>query len=103
MFGMPPPLPTQSMTTIPPAMGQSGAPAAASSKIDPQQIPRPIPSSLVVMYDTRDGNQSSTPPVLFFLGSNLFICLFYHFSPCNFTYAHVICMLPRDLHLYLLI
>ncbi|XP_044499274.1 protein transport protein Sec24-like At4g32640 isoform X2 [Mangifera indica] len=62
MFGMPPPLPTQSMTTIPPATGQSGGPVAASSKIDPQQIPRPIPSSLVVMYDTRDGNQSSTPP-----------------------------------------
>ncbi|KAJ0013418.1 hypothetical protein Pint_20562 [Pistacia integerrima] len=62
MFGMPPPLPTQSMTTIPPAMGQTGAPVAASSKIDPQQIPRPIPSSMVVMYDTREGNQSNTPP-----------------------------------------
>ncbi|KAL5768300.1 hypothetical protein ACOSQ2_015083 [Xanthoceras sorbifolium] len=62
MFGMPPPLPTQSMTTIPPAMGQTGAPAAASSKIDPQQIPRPIPGSSVILCDTREGNQANPPP-----------------------------------------
>ncbi|KAK0600581.1 hypothetical protein LWI29_016299 [Acer saccharum] len=62
MFGMPPPLPTQSMTTIPPAMGQTGAPVAASSKIDPQQIPRPIPGSSVILCDTREGNQANPPP-----------------------------------------
>lgn len=65
MFGMPPPLPTQSMTNMPPAIGQTGAPVASSSKIDPQQIPRPVPSSVVVLYDTREGNQANPPPVLY--------------------------------------
>lgn len=62
MFGMPPPLQTQTMTNMPPAMGQTGAPVPASSKIDPQQIPRPVPSSTVVLYDTREGNQANPPP-----------------------------------------
>ena len=63
MFGMPPhPLPNQSMTSIPP-MGQTGAPASATSKIDPNQIPRPIPSSSAIMYETRQGNQANPPPV----------------------------------------
>lgn len=63
MFGMPPPLQTQTMTNMPPAMGQTGAPMPASSKIDPQQIPRPVPSSTVILYDTREGNQANPPPV----------------------------------------
>jgi protein transport protein SEC24 len=63
MFGMPPPpLPNQSMTAIP-AMGQTGAPVSATSKIDPNQIPRPIPSSSAVVYETRQGNQANPPPV----------------------------------------
>lgn len=66
MYGMPPQLPTQSMT-MPPAMGPTGAPAAAPSKIDPQQIPRPVPNSAVILYDTRDGNQANTPPVFFLI------------------------------------
>uniref|UniRef100_A0A2N9GET7 Protein transport protein Sec24-like CEF n=1 Tax=Fagus sylvatica TaxID=28930 RepID=A0A2N9GET7_FAGSY len=62
MFGMPPPpLPNQSMTAIP-AMGQTGAPVSATSKIDPNQIPRPIPSSSAVVYETRQGNQANPPP-----------------------------------------
>ncbi|XP_075653897.1 protein transport protein SEC24 C-like [Castanea sativa] len=62
MFGMPPhPLPNQSMTSIPP-MGQTGAPVSATSKIDPNQIPRPIPSSSAIMYETRQGNQANPPP-----------------------------------------
>ncbi|CAI8605195.1 unnamed protein product [Vicia faba] len=63
MFGMPPPLPNQSMTTtISPAVGQTGAPMAGPSKIDPNQIPRPTPGSTVIMHDTRQGNQATIPP-----------------------------------------
>ncbi|KAM1328844.1 hypothetical protein EV1_012916 [Malus domestica] len=62
MFGMPPPpLSNQSMTTISPA-GQTGTPLAGSSKIDPTQIPRPIPSSSVLIHETRQGNQANPPP-----------------------------------------
>ncbi|KAJ8760665.1 hypothetical protein K2173_017643 [Erythroxylum novogranatense] len=61
MFGMPPPLPNQ-MTAISPVLGQTGSPMAGSSKIDPNQIPRPIPSSSVVLHDTRQGNQANPPP-----------------------------------------
>ncbi|KAF7809382.1 protein transport protein Sec24-like [Senna tora] len=63
MFGMPPPLPNQSMTTtISPAVGQTGAPMAGPSKIDPNQIPRPAPSSSVILHETRQGNQATIPP-----------------------------------------
>lgn len=61
----PPPLPNQSMTTIP-TMGQSGAPVSGTSKIDPNQIPRPIPSSSAIVYETRQGNQANPPPVFLF-------------------------------------
>ena len=65
MFGMPPPLPNQSMTTtISPAVGQTGAPMAGPSKIDPTQIPRPSPGSSVILHETRKGNQATIPPVL---------------------------------------
>ncbi|GLT85060.1 hypothetical protein SLE2022_032620 [Rubroshorea leprosula] len=62
MIGMPPPLPNQAMTTMPHAMGQPGAPLAGPSKIDPNQIPRPIPSSSPVVHETRQGNQANPPP-----------------------------------------
>ncbi|KAL9317068.1 hypothetical protein ACSQ67_013585 [Phaseolus vulgaris] len=63
MFGMPPPLPNQSMTTtISPAVGQAGAPMAGPSKIDPNQIPRPTPGSSVILHETRQGNQATIPP-----------------------------------------
>lgn len=62
MYGMPPqPLPNQSMTTMPP-VGQAGAPVSGTSKIDPNQIPRPIPSSSPIVYETRLGNQANPPP-----------------------------------------
>lgn len=64
MFGMPPPPPNQSMTTISAAIGQTGSPAATQSKIDPNQIPRPVPNSSVILFDTRQGNQANLPPVL---------------------------------------
>ncbi|XP_030959941.1 protein transport protein Sec24-like At4g32640 isoform X2 [Quercus lobata] len=62
MFGMPPPLPNQSMTSVSSAVGQIGAPVAGASKIDPNQIPRPIPSSSVILHETRQGNQANPPP-----------------------------------------
>ncbi|XP_062173358.1 protein transport protein SEC24 C [Alnus glutinosa] len=62
MFGMTPqPLPNQSMTAIP-ALGQTGAPVSGTSKIDPNQIPRPIPSSSPMLYETLQGNQANPPP-----------------------------------------
>ncbi|KAK8597256.1 hypothetical protein V6N13_001894 [Hibiscus sabdariffa] len=62
MFGMPQPPTNQAMTTIPPAMGQPGAPLSGPSKIDPNQIPRPIPSSSPTVYETRQGNSANPPP-----------------------------------------
>ncbi|XP_038725298.1 protein transport protein Sec24-like At4g32640 [Tripterygium wilfordii] len=61
MFGMHPTLPHQS-TTISPATGQTGAPVAGPSRIDPHQIPRPIPSATAVVHETRVGNQANPPP-----------------------------------------
>ncbi|XP_059643687.1 protein transport protein SEC24 C-like [Cornus florida] len=55
MFGMPPSLPNQSM-------GYIGASMTGQSKIDPDQIPRPIPSSSVILHETRQGNQANPPP-----------------------------------------
>ncbi|KAH9617589.1 hypothetical protein KSS87_006810 [Heliosperma pusillum] len=65
MYGMPPTLPPQNMGNAP--MGQPGAPMAGSSKIDPNQIPRPLPSSSAVVYETRTGSQANIPPVSVFL------------------------------------
>ncbi|XP_010521258.1 PREDICTED: protein transport protein Sec24-like At4g32640 isoform X2 [Tarenaya hassleriana] len=56
------PLPNQSMTTISPAMGQPGTSLPGPSKIDPNQIPRPGPSSRPIIYETRQGNQANSPP-----------------------------------------
>jgi protein transport protein SEC24 len=33
------------------------------SKIDPTQIPRPIPEASVIIYETRLGGQAAVPPV----------------------------------------
>ncbi|KAK9071221.1 hypothetical protein SSX86_009789 [Deinandra increscens subsp. villosa] len=60
MYGMPPPLPNQqSMATISPATGNA---VTGPSKIDPNQIPRPVPSSSVLMHETRQGTQANPPP-----------------------------------------
>ncbi|WOG83090.1 hypothetical protein DCAR_0102264 [Daucus carota subsp. sativus] len=53
MYNMPGP---ESAASISPAMSQG------PSKIDPNQIPRPIPSSSVVLHETRQGNQANPPP-----------------------------------------
>ena len=64
MYGMlPQPLPNQSTTTIQSAIGQTGAPVAGSTRIDPNQIPRPLPSPSVILHATRQGNQANSPPV----------------------------------------
>ncbi|KAJ9180138.1 hypothetical protein P3X46_008420 [Hevea brasiliensis] len=63
MFGMPPPPPLPNQTTaISPVVGQTGGSLAGSSKIDPNQIPRPVPGSSVILHDTRQGNQANPPP-----------------------------------------
>ncbi|KAK1403102.1 Transport protein Sec24-like [Heracleum sosnowskyi] len=46
----------ESTASISPAMSQG------PSKIDPNQIPRPIPSSSIVLHETRQGNQANPPP-----------------------------------------
>lgn len=75
MFGMPPPPPNQSVDAMPP---QTGAPLAGPSKIDPNQIPRPIPNTSVILHETRQGNQANAPPVIHLInelkkGGNAFI------------------------------
>ncbi|GFZ12297.1 Sec23/Sec24 protein transport family protein [Actinidia rufa] len=62
MFGMPPQPSNQAMATISPAMGPMGSSMAVPSKIDPNQIPRPMPSSSVILHETRQGNQANLPP-----------------------------------------
>lgn len=61
MYGMPPPGTTQTMAAMS-AISQTGP-----SKIDPNQIPRPLPNSSVVVHETRVGNQAAFPPVFFTL------------------------------------
>ncbi|KAL5554154.1 hypothetical protein UlMin_041555 [Ulmus minor] len=62
LFGMSQPLLNQSMPTISPTMGQTGAPVAGPSKIDVNQIPRPISNSSLIVHETRHGNQANPPP-----------------------------------------
>nr|XP_043619292.1 protein transport protein Sec24-like At4g32640 [Erigeron canadensis] len=63
MYGMQPALSNQqSMATISPAMGAGGSAVTGPSKIDPNQIPRPIPSPSVLLHETRQGSQANPPP-----------------------------------------
>ncbi|KAK4765115.1 hypothetical protein SAY86_026205 [Trapa natans] len=55
-------LPNQSMTSISHGMAPTGVSSGAPSKIDPNQIPRPIPSSAVILHETRQGDQANPPP-----------------------------------------
>ncbi|GKB82510.1 transport protein Sec24-like protein, partial [Tanacetum coccineum] len=62
-FGFQPPLPNQqAMATISPAMSPGGAAVTGPSKIDPNQIPRPMPNPSVLLHETRQGNQANPPP-----------------------------------------
>lgn len=63
-YGMPPG-PPQSLPPVPPVMGHSalgGAQVTTPSKIDPNQIPRPMASGSVITFETRQGNQANIPP-----------------------------------------
>ncbi|XP_008810270.2 protein transport protein Sec24-like At4g32640 [Phoenix dactylifera] len=65
MFGMPPHMPGQPMAPVPPVTGHSplaGHQVSTPSKIDPNQIPRPVPNTSVVLFETRQGNQANIPP-----------------------------------------
>ncbi|KAI3495742.1 hypothetical protein L1887_38088 [Cichorium endivia] len=64
MFNMqPPPLSNQqAMATISPTMGPTGPSGTGPSRIDPNQIPRPIPNSSILLHETRHGNQANPPP-----------------------------------------
>lgn len=55
--------PNQSMTSISPGMAPTGVSSGGPSKIDPNQIPRPVPSSAVILHETRQGDQANPPPV----------------------------------------
>ncbi|XP_031479340.1 protein transport protein Sec24-like At4g32640 isoform X2 [Nymphaea colorata] len=75
--GAPPP-PNQPVPLGPPGMGhppgtgllgmtRAGSPVGASpmagaSKIDPTQMPRPLPTSSMITFETRQNNQANLPP-----------------------------------------
>ncbi|XP_074319619.1 protein transport protein SEC24 B-like [Silene latifolia] len=60
MYGMPPPLDSQNMAAVRPDFNQAGGPM--TSKVDPTQIPRPIPEPSIILYETRQNNQANPPP-----------------------------------------
>ncbi|KAK3120056.1 hypothetical protein QOZ80_9AG0680740 [Eleusine coracana subsp. coracana] len=55
--GMPPP-----GTPTMPYSPHAGTQVSTPSKIDPNQIPRPMSESSVIIYETRQGGQSNIPP-----------------------------------------
>lgn len=80
MFGAPPSSLSQSLPLVPPVMGNSplaGPHSSTPSKIDPNQIPRPMSSSSAIVFETRQGNQVNSPPVFFQL-------FFFKELPLNF-------------------
>ncbi|KAF3614043.1 putative 40S ribosomal protein S24-1-like [Capsicum annuum] len=58
MYGMAPPLSNQAVASITSSIGHS-----SPSKVDPNQIPRPIPNASVVLHETRQCNQANPPPI----------------------------------------
>lgn len=65
MFAMPPPLPNQPVSPVQHGMGHpsfTGPPGPGPSKIDPNQIPHPVPTSSVILFETRQNNQANPPP-----------------------------------------
>lgn len=66
MFSMPPHAPGQTLPSVPSAMGHlslAGSQVSMSQKVNPNQIPRPMSSSSIIYYETRQGNQANFPPV----------------------------------------
>ncbi|XP_039120781.1 protein transport protein Sec24-like At4g32640 isoform X1 [Dioscorea cayenensis subsp. rotundata] len=65
MLGVPPHTTSQQLPPALPVMNLmplAGAQVSTPSKIDPNQIPRPMPSSSVVFFETYLGNQVTIPP-----------------------------------------
>ncbi|XP_022889925.1 protein transport protein Sec24-like At4g32640 [Olea europaea var. sylvestris] len=50
------------MAPTSPALVHTGAAEPARSKVDLNHIPRPIPSSIVILLEIRQGNQANPPP-----------------------------------------
>ncbi|KAF5204290.1 transport protein Sec24-like [Thalictrum thalictroides] len=61
LYGMPPP-PSLAMGPTMGHMPGSGGLSAGSSKIDPNQIPRPFPTSSGIVFETRVNGQANIPP-----------------------------------------
>ncbi|KAK9153445.1 hypothetical protein Sjap_000925 [Stephania japonica] len=64
MYGMAPPLPGQAVPVVPPVMGSlpvSGAPTTGLSQVDVDQMPRPLPSSSIIFFETRQGGEANYP------------------------------------------
>jgi protein transport protein SEC24 len=51
----------------------AGAQVSTPSKIDPNQIPRPIAETSVVIFETRQGGQAAVPPVCVSVTSNMYV------------------------------
>ncbi|KAJ0581353.1 hypothetical protein HanRHA438_Chr04g0180571 [Helianthus annuus] len=51
------------MVDISPTMGARGTTVTGPSKIDPNQIPRSITNTLVLLHKTHQGNQADPPPM----------------------------------------
>ena len=62
---MPPNALGQGMPSTPtmPYSPHAGAQVSTPSKIDPNQIPRPITETSVVIFETRQAGQAAVPPV----------------------------------------
>ncbi|XP_021281643.1 protein transport protein Sec24-like At4g32640 [Herrania umbratica] len=58
MFGMPPLQPNQ----LSHAIDQTGTSLEGLRKSNSDQVPRPSPSSSIILHDTRQGNQANPPP-----------------------------------------
>lgn len=66
MYAMPPPLPNQPMSPVQHGVSHpslTGPPVHGQSKIDPNQIPHPIPPDSVILFETRQNDQANPPPV----------------------------------------
>lgn len=64
MPGMPPNTLGQGMPPTMPTMPYSpGTQVSTPSKIDPNQIPRPMAETSVIIFETRQGGQAAIPPV----------------------------------------
>lgn len=93
MFSMPPRAPGQTLPSVPSAMGHlslAGSRVSMSQKINPNQVPRPLPSSSIIYYETRQGNQANFPPV----DTHLLSLLVKHMSTFVLFSSHLLTRSP---------